>query len=120
MIRLTGINYKVTEEALQRYHNVNEAMQAELVQWEYQLEKDKAIANMTDDDDIEYSPKPFMAPFEFVLDDYETTDFQLRVLKSSVLEYKENSDGLVDITMTGERTYVIRENIEYLDKIFGI
>lgn len=113
MIKLTAINYKPKEEAMKRFHDVSEAIEANIFEREIELESNRNIGGP-------YVEKEFTPPFEFNNDDYIITDFPLRLRKKDIREYKINTDGLVCIETTSDVVYAIRESLDFMDQIFGV
>jgi CRISPR/Cas system-associated exonuclease Cas4 (RecB family) len=111
MIKLTALHYKVKIEAMEKYHNIAEHNQALLFAHAIELEKATDI-------DGNYVPKPFIEPFEFQDEDYIVKEKKFRIRKEDIILYKENADNVVEVMVSEELTYTVKESIEELDKLF--
>ena len=111
MLKLTGLTYKLKVSALERYHNITEHNQSLLFNFENDLDTARAVNG-------DYPEKPFTDPFEFEDDDYIVTEKKFRVRKKDIILYKENVDGIVEVTVTEELVYTVKETIEQIDKLF--
>lgn len=111
MISLTALHYKIKVSALERFHNINEYNESRMFIWSLEVDKAKDIG-------LEYPEKPFIEPFEFEDTDYVITERRFRVRLDDIYSYKENSDGVVELTVRDDVTYTIKETIEDLDKLF--
>lgn len=110
MIKLTAFHYKLKLSALEVYHNVNEAAESRIYEWEQVMATARAVNDS-------YIDKPFIEPHEFKQEDYHIKERQLRVLPEDILYAKENIDGLVEIHLRDvEAAFVIKETMEELDK----
>lgn len=113
MIKLTALYYKVKTEALERFHDINEHGETLIYEWEKELEKARDLGT-------EYPSKPFIEPFEFEDDDYDVTEQPFRIRLSDIQSVKTNLDGIVEITVSPDKIYSVKETIEEVDKLFGI
>ena len=111
MIKITALHYKLKTEALERYHNITEHNQSLLFEYEKELERSTDLNQ-------NYPHKPFTEPFEFNDEDYIVTEKLLRIRKKDIISYKENADNIVEIMITEDLSYTIKESIEELDNIF--
>lgn len=111
MVKLTILHYKLKDEALERFHLINEHAEGLMFEWESALDKARSIGD-------EYIQKPYVENFEFDDDDYEVTTGHFRVREDDIQSYRENIDGLVEVTTSLGEIVTIQENIEFLDEIF--
>lgn len=106
MIKLTGLRHDLTEEALMRYHEAEEDMAADIFERNTQQE---SCSN--------YISRPYAPIFKFEDDDYNVTEYPLRIDPNFILDYKVNVDGDTEILMSYDKSYVIKEDINFLDEI---
>lgn len=111
MIKLTALHYKLTTAALLRLHNITNFNESLMFNWENEVEKSRATGT-------DYPDKPFIEPFEFEDDDYDVTEQEFRIRPQDILYYKTNLDGLVEITLSENLAFTVKETIEEIDKFF--
>jgi CRISPR/Cas system-associated exonuclease Cas4 (RecB family) len=111
MIELTALHYKVKIEALERYHNIAEHNQGLMFTYETELDKARDLNG-------EYPTKPFIEPFEFRDEDYIVTEKKFRIRKKDIILYKENVDNIVEVMVSEELTYTVKQTVEEMDKLF--
>ena len=112
MIKLTYKNFKVTDKALKRLHNVTETAQEELEAW--QTDQDEQRVG----DPGFYEAKPFVPTFNFEEEDYDITKGPYRIAKEDIKSYKENVDGDTELFTSWDEVIIIDEKIQHLDDIF--
>ena len=110
MIKLTALNYKIKISALEIYHNINELAESRMFEWEEESKR-SAIGG-------EYVDKPFIEPHEFKTSDYDIKERKFRVRPEDILFYKENLEGIAEVTMKKDVTFAVKESIDYLDGFF--
>lgn len=112
MIKLTSLDYKLKEEAIEKFHNINERNESLLFEWGRELEKATSM-------DMAYPEKPYIEIFEYKDADFLKKERRYRVRLEDIHSYKENEDDLVEIIDSKGEIYIIKEKIEFLDELFG-
>jgi len=112
MIKLTALYYKLTEQALEKHHNVKEFAAKRIFDWEKELAKAQTVGG-----DYEYPNKPFIEPFEFENDDYDVTEQQYRIRAEDIVSYRTNLDGHTDLTDCNNLVVTVKETVEEIDKL---
>lgn len=113
MIKLTSLFYKIKNEALERFHNINQYSEDLLHEWEKQVEENKNF-------NIDLPPKPFIEPFEFEEEDYDIKEQKFRIDPKQILLYKENTEGYTELVLSETLSFTIKESVEEIDTMLGI
>lgn len=112
MIKLTALNYKIKTSALQRLHGIKDYNEELMFDWG--VAKDKIISIGGG----EYLRKPFIEPFEFEKDDYVITEKKFRIRLEDIYIYRENEEGITELTIEGDISYSIKEPVDFIDSLF--